>query len=286
MPLSNWQGSYNGLTFGGAGNNVGVVSVKGWEDMPDIRAGDMPYPRDAGALAGLDLPGERVIDIEYEIVASAGQQLTAQMDIVKTAFMTQRDTMPPLTLQLPGQVARLSNCRPRKRSSIIDIEYVGGLGKMLVQFVAPDPIIYSEAVHSLVTTLPTPSSGVTFPATFPLTFGGTVGGGGTISCVNAGNYPTKGVATITGPCINPRVQNSSTNKTVAVNLTLGVSDVLEIDFAAHTVILNTNGYRYSAVTTAQWWTLAASSTTTVAFYSSDPSPTAATMTFTWSDAWL
>lgn len=285
MTLGNYEGSYNGLNFGGS-NRVGVRQVQGWEDLPDIRNGDTAYPRSAGSLAGLDLPGERTISLDLDVMAPAGLTISQQLDVIKAAFMTSQDVLLPLTLQLPGQVARLSNCRVRKRSTPINVSYELGLAQLAVQLVAPDPRIYSAAVHSLTTTLPTPASGMTFPATFSLTFGGTVGGGGVLSCANAGNYPTQGIATITGPCISPRVQNSNTNEVVALNLTLGASDVVVIDFAAHTVILNGNGYRYSAVTQGDWFSLAANMTTTVAFYSSDPSPTGATMEFKWSDAWL
>lgn len=287
MTLANWQGSYNGLTFGGPSDYVQVKTVQGWLSLPDVSSGDQKRPRADGMLMGLDLLGGRTIGLNLEIVPAPGLTLTDSIDVVGSAFQIMRDAEMPLELSLPGVYGdKLSYCRTRKRAVDIDVEYSAGLATMAVQLSASDPLLYSATLHSLSTPLRTPNSGMTFPATFPLTFGGSTGSGGTITPSNAGNFESFGRAVITGPCISPRVQNSNTNEVLSLDITLASGDSLEIDFDAHTVILNGNGYRYSSVIQNDWWGLAAVSTTTVAFYSSDPSPTGSTMTFYWRDSWL
>jgi hypothetical protein len=286
VTLLDWQGSYNGLTLGGPSDNVGIVSVHGWLDLPEIRSGDSEFPGRAGLLGGRDFPGGRTVTLELEVFPAAGETLAESMDTVNTAFMPQESDLLPLELQLPGQDARLSYCRPRKRSAPIDLEFTGGIANIVVQLDAPNPRIYAAAASTDTINLPTPSSGMTFPATFPLSFGGTVGGGGLIHAANLGNYPTAPVATITGPCNHPRIANNDTGETLELLINLGSTDVLEVDFDAHTVILNGTGYRYSSVVTPGWFTLAPGATTTLGFHSSDPSPTAATLTLVWRSAWL
>lgn len=283
--MVDWLATYQGVNLGGPANNVGIVSITGLEDLPNVRSGDTSAARNPGVMPGLDFPGSRVFVADLEMTPDAGVSLAATLERVSAALAPSMNVEYPFNYQLPGVVQKTIFCRVRKRSTPVDIAYAGGMATMLVQFEASDPRKYSTSVTNPLVTLPAPSSGMTFPATFPLTFGGTVGGGGIITAVNAGNYPTFPVATITGPCINPRIQNNATGAVLGITITLNAGDVLVLDMAAHTAILNASGYRAATVTTPGWFALAPGSTQ-VSFYSSDPAPTGATLGLAWRSAWL
>jgi hypothetical protein len=290
--MTNYQCSYNGLTFGGPTGNVSIVDLTGLEDLADIGSSDTPRPRDVGMLTGLDFPNGRTVIADLEIVASTGLTLAQSVDVAKAAFLPSPDTNPiqmlPLVFQLPGQAARLVNCRVRKRTTPVNVAYAGGLASMQVQFYASDPRIYAATASSGSCALPTPSSGFTFPVTFPLTFGGTSGSGGQIVATNAGVYPTRMVATVTGPCTSPSIQNATNGTVWATTAVLNTGDVLVADFDAHTIVLNGTGDRYYTLVSGSSWQVGElqPGSTTLEFFSADASPTGATLSVAYSSAWI
>jgi hypothetical protein len=276
---------YNGLSFG-QDLTIGVVSSTGIDDLPDMATGDVQRPRDHGLLAGLDYLAGRSVVLNMVAWAGPGFTLAQVIDQLKAAFSPQVSTVSPLQFCRPGQTTRQILCRARKFTGGVQGGRTGGVWTGAVQLDAEDPRIYDAVQQSQLVTLPTPSSGMTFPATFPLTFGGTTGGGGQISANNAGDFATRPVAVIAGPCVNPRIENVTTGQSISLNITLGPSDTLTIDFDAHTVFLNGTGSRYAAVIPGSTFFELPPGTSLVEFFSQDASPTGATLTLTWSSAWL
>lgn len=66
--LADFQWQYNGLTMG-ADTAFGVLKVEGL-DLPDVRSGDVNWPRDHGQAAGLDLYGGQ--DIIFDLWMKSG----------------------------------------------------------------------------------------------------------------------------------------------------------------------------------------------------------------------
>jgi len=286
MSLTDYQFSYNGLTFN-AGTNIGLISIAGLADLPDIRSSDVARPRDQGLLFGNDFLGGRTITLALEIVKAPGLTLAQSVDLVKAAFQPLQNTALPLAFQLPGQGNRVINCRCRKLTDTVDVSFAGGITTMSVQLSAMDPRIYDATGQTMNTTLPTAFGGVTFNVTFPLTFpGGTITTGGTITSTNSGNYPTRPVVTITGPVTNPRLENVNTGETLTLMLTLAGSDTLTINFDARVITLNGTASRYGTVASGSvFWQIYPGSNT-ITFRSSDSAPTGAVAYVAFASAWL
>jgi len=89
---------------------------------------------------------------------------------------------------------------------------------------------------------------------FNLNFGGgaTPGGAG---INNNGNRPTPAVLTILGPISNPLVANDSYSAVLNFNIDLGASDILVIDLANKTVLLNGVTNRRAALVAPNWFLL-------------------------------
>src|ERR1035438_2582371 len=63
--LSLYECEFNGYKFG-AHQPFSLTKIDGL-DLPTIRTGDSPRPRDHGSFAGLDLMGEREVTFEGEL---------------------------------------------------------------------------------------------------------------------------------------------------------------------------------------------------------------------------
>jgi hypothetical protein len=90
----------------------------------------------------------------------------------------------------------------------------------------------------LVTDFPSVTAdGLDYPLVYPLDYGATVTTG-SISFSTSGDAPVPAVYTFTGPCVNPKLTNSTTGAHVAFALTLASGDKLVLDTAAGTAVLN------------------------------------------------
>lgn len=282
MPLASYQSSYNGLTWG-PGTNIQLDEVDGLRGMPTIRGGDEARPRQDGSFPGMNFLDERIITYQLEVFAPTVAVETV-LTAIAAAFSNISDPAGQLALQfiLPGWTEpRQTLCRVTALSMPVDHNFVFGDPSIDVQFTASDPLIYSSTLHSVSAGLPSPTAGLTFPVAFNVTFGSSTGG--SLSCTNAGNYPTPPVFTITGPVTNPMVQLPS-GLFFGCNITLGVGDVLVIDMGNRLVTFN-GADRYTTVMNGSTWFALPVGTTSVNVESSDASPVSATFTCSWRDAW-
>ena len=243
--LSNWQFSYQGLTFG-SGQAIKVAKVDGLGDLADVRNGDQDRTRDHGQLIGLDVLSGRDMTFTLEAESSTGQVEATLLTLaqVTTPGLT---TEQPLWFQLPGLPLLAVMCRPRKRTASWDIGFqIGNVAQTTVQFHATDPRIYT-AGSTVTVGLPNPAAGMTFPATFPLTFGSTSPSGVTIT--NSGNIETRPVLVISGPVTNPSIQNATIpgsptltfSNPTQTGYTVLAGDQLVIDLDLHTILYYAGG---------------------------------------------
>lgn len=107
------------------------------------------------------------------------------------------------------------------------------------EFICTDPVIYGSVLHSDTTGFGAASGGLGFPFSFPFGFGASLPGTATIA--NAGNMPTYPTFLFTagGTGLSDiQVINTDTGEAWSITLSLGIGDVLIVDMAAHTVLLN------------------------------------------------
>ena len=186
-------------------------------------------------------------------------------------------TVQPFYLKEPGVEQRVVFVKSLGMKYVKD--QAANIGTALIQITlqAPDPHIYSD-------TLSAPSVGLAnnayggraYPRTYTRSYtsvgkaslytpvyGATYPGaaqvvaGGFIRAVNEGNAASMPIITIAGPCINPRIENTSAGKFLRLNGYLNPGDIITIDMFNHTIFLNGTGNRRSWLSAgSSFWTLA------------------------------
>lgn len=134
--------------------------------------------------------------------------------------------------------------------------YEAALVEWGVSLHAPDPRIYTAALRSdsYDPSAAVAGGGVGMPLAFPLVFSSNASG--LFEVGNGGNFPTPPVLTITGPVVNPILDNVTTGESIKLVYSLGESDTVEVDVAARSVTLN--GASRPDLLTPQattWWEL-------------------------------
>jgi hypothetical protein len=256
--MTDYTGSYNGLSFG-PGTNVQLLQIDGFEDGASVTASDTQRPRDHGEFFSNDFAGGRIVTLKMLVLDSGAGDFFSTVDAVKAATVPQAVPL-PLVITLPSGRSRQLLCRPRRRTFPVDPNYSFRYGLSTVEFHANDPRWYDTTLQSVTLLPPAAGGGLTFPVTFPLSFGGgSVGNSATVT--NAGNFGTRPVVTITGPCSTPSLQNGS-GATLSFNLTLAAGDQLVVDFGARTAVLNGTANEYpTVVQPVTWFELPAGSST-------------------------
>ena len=254
--MSDWQMSYNGLTFG-ASTVYGIRSVSGLHDLPEVRSSDRDRARSHGQFSGSDYLSGR--DIEVEITVSSKHPSNTTWQALSQAFVAGQVTDYPLTIQIPGLAVGAEvtvSARVRRLALPVDMEYYIGVGRAVVQFHCVDPRLYASSVSTVSMTQATSSGGLTFPATFNLSFGGAISGGSAV-CTNSGEFSTPWVATISGPITDPRIENVTTGQIIYFTGSLGAGETLVVGSLDRTALLNGEASRYSWIKQGtQWFDLA------------------------------
>lgn len=265
------SGSYNGLAFGpGTDFHLGSVTaasstasialetgISGLDDLPPIRSSDAPRGQDIGSWRGLDFVDARTIHLEFEIIAADNPTLYSDIALLEAAFTPQQSGELPLLL---FNSTRQINCRVRSRSVPYDTGQLPRIGGMIVELLASDPRIYDANLTTLVLIPSSGTVGASWNWAWNLSWGG-ASTSGTGTAVNAGNYGTRPVIAILGPCTNPYIQNVTTGALLSFSISLGASDTLTIDTDAHSILLNGSASRYAAlISGSQWFELAPGTT--------------------------
>ena len=228
--LSNFQYSLNGLTMG-QGTPFQFTQVDGL-DFPNVSTADLARPRSHGEFIGMDFLSGRDITLTGDIV-SDGTSLQDALYNLGAATQPGVNIETPLWIQLPNLPALASMIRVRKRTTPLDVGYVGGLASLALQVHATDPRLYTSA-QSVTTTPIDPAGGLTFNATFDALFPSS--GGGPLVINNTGNTETFPILTISGYCNSPTISNASTGWSLSLlGLTINTGDHVTIDLQTHSV---------------------------------------------------
>lgn len=254
--MTDWQMTYNGLTFGAA-TVYGIQEISGLHDLPEVRTSDRARARAHGQFQGTDYLGGRDIDVGVTITSNHPSDATWQA--FSQALVAGQTTELPLTIQVPGVALGGTiqvDARVRKLSLPIDMDYYNGVGRAAVQFHCTDPRLYSSTLQTTNFTQATATGGLSFDATFNLSFGGAASGG-TGVCNNAGEFASPWTATISGPIVDPRIENVTTGQTLYFSGSLATGQTLIVGSMDKTVMLNGTASRYSWLKNgSQWFDLA------------------------------
>jgi len=242
----------------GAGTDVGLISITGLRDLPEIRQGDVNRGQRDGALAGLNLVGKRTIAINYQITNTAASTesvlasvTAAHQNVIDPSticmmsgdYLRQKSGSGPVKsiysgmVQLPNRANPLIFFgRPVRFNAPVDTDFQYGRVDISTEWSCPDGLLYDNTVITGQCGLPNPTSGAHFPATFNMTFG--TSSGGSFQMNNTGSYITAPFFTITGPVAYPIITNQTTGQQIKLNIVIGAGDTLAVDCQSGTVTLN------------------------------------------------
>ena len=273
-------GSYGPLAFG-PGTNYPVMSVDGLLDLPTLRSLNVPRAQDQGSFLGPLFAAERIITMQFWLQGTASLSFDALVAALQGVTNLGQSELP---LYLDGS-SRLANCRVTRRKIPLPTEYQGFAGVATVEWQASDPRVYDANLSTQTIGPGTGGSGFTFPFTFPFTFGAGATGN-TFTAVNNGTFPTLPVITISGGAItNPSIQNVTAGLTMLIDISLGTTDTLVIDFNSRTIVLNgTSSRRNLMDPSSRWWALAPGNNV-IKFFGT-PGAGSPLMTMTWRSAWI
>jgi len=250
-PINYWA-QLGPLTFGCI-DQYGIdwffSDPEGWADGSGVVLSQEQRTNQHGAWVGTTYLAPRMINFKGRVMApspiAAWQARNALLGVVaalNTAGVMNTDVV--LAVNEPDAL-KMANVRAADVPVISPVDQA--IFTFSIPLIAHDARKYG-APSTVNVLLPTAASGVTFPlGPFGVTFGGT-GASGLVQVNNLGNFPATGVIDINGPCANPIIMNTTTGQSMGFSITLGSSDVLEIDLDMGSVILNGTGDRLGTVT--------------------------------------
>lgn len=235
----------------------GVIKVTRFPfGSPAPRAVAEPRPGEHGATDSTELYGPRVWEVTGNIEAASSDAMWAALDELKAnlqlgAWRVLRFRRAGLTFD---EQARVRVDSP--------VDATGGTRAAPfitwgVSLFAPDPRVYAATVSSGdYDPTDTGSGGLSFPLVFPLVFG--AGGAAALQVENEGTIATPAVLTVTGPVVNPTLDNDTVGASIrTTGLELDVGEVAVFDTDSRTLVVNGNP-RGDLVDVAltDWWHLA------------------------------
>jgi len=229
---------YNGVLLGDDITTF-CTTITGWDDLCDVSTASADLAMYHGGRVGRYYARPRTITWTGVVNSATDTDFPTTIAALRAGFGVNRaETQIPIyirthdtTLQCYGSVTRRSIPNDR-------IFGCARIADLSVQFYCPDPRRYSLTSTTLVTDFPAlTEDGLDYPLVYPLDYGAAAATG-SASFSTSGDAPVPVVYTFTGPCVNPKLTNSTTGAHVAFSLTLVSGDKLVLDTAAGTAVLN------------------------------------------------
>lgn len=269
IPLG--QTDQNGITWV-------LKSVLGWDSPPSVGQ-VIQRSADHGGWPAIQTFGPRIITLD--VLASAPTQelrdtaralLQQAVPVGDLGTFTYNEPVPKLAYIRRNASAAVTEIYP----TLTDVEFT-------IPLVAPDPRKYDVNSGTVESDFTTYSGGQVLPLAVPFTLpAAPPSQGGQVTAVNAGTFETRPSITITGQIVAPVIANTTLGQSVSYSsLTLGDADVLAIDFDARQGYLN--GAYVPADPASAWWVMQPG-TNNIQLSGSDA--VAASVTVTWSNAWI
>lgn len=230
--------SFNDQVFGGSGSPYQILSVDGLEGLPGIRNQDDNRGYADGMFSGRDFLAGRTISIIFNTFGTGNNSAQENFNTIQQALLPQQQGTTPLYFKLPAQVTQdqFINARVRALHTTIDPNYTYGYITSQVTFFCPDPSYYNDNLQT-ATLAYLPPTGRTYNRVYNLVYDpSTAVITTTVNNVGWGiTYPN---ISLVGPITDPILGNLTTGNSLAFNVTLSSTDVLNIDLYNKLVTLN------------------------------------------------
>ncbi|KRV48779.1 hypothetical protein AQ490_23190 [Wenjunlia vitaminophila] len=268
----------------GPGTRYHVTSLEGYDDLPEVRAEDMPKEGADGDYTGPDFVGPRVVQLGLTLHGDSPDELRALTVALRAACQPCR-TPAPLMFTTWGT---LLWAKLRRRAVPYDAEHLWSSGSAALEFYCADPRIHSLEEHSATTTAYSPAAGRTYPLTYPRTYG-SAGESGRVSATNAGDTTAYPLLRIDGPVSRPSVEGVNTDTSLVLDVTLQAGEFVVIDTRSRAVLYMGSTPRRQWVRNGSSWPYLAPGPNELA-YRSEAIPGGpdqpSLLTVTWRDASL
>jgi len=273
-----WElGEWTGNAVDDLGVEWWVESEDGWSSSPAIRADSGDLPGGDGAFDSNPLYSGRVITLAGSAIAPSSELANAARLRFSSLLEANRGGVLRVT---EDGLALSAVVRP---SGAVKVERTGGYAfAWQLILVAADPRKYGDAIETS-TGMAGSTGGLVFPVVFPADFGASAGG--SVSLVNHGTVKSWPVIRITGPVVNPRVQNPSTGDELVLAMTIDAGEYVDIDTSARTVLLQGTASRRARVSTSGEWLPIAPGGTSFSF-GADFYSLSASLTVSARSAWI
>ncbi|MFJ7267247.1 phage distal tail protein [Streptomyces sp. NPDC099050] len=251
------QVQYGSLLLG-ADTRYGWRELTGWEELPALDSGTVARSGGHGAYPGALLAQTRTVGISGMVIRAPRAEVGHVVGQLAAGTSVTSEEL-PLVVWLDERGPLLVWARVVRRAVPVGTGYrLGTIIGGAVEWEASDPRRYELAEQSATARLPQPEPGLKWPLTWPLFFGAP-GSTGTLSAHNDGTAPTHPTVEFHGPVTTPSLTNLATGAVLEYDLRLAAEDVLTVDTAAGTVLLNGTASRLYTVTARsapeQSWTL-------------------------------
>lgn len=190
-----------------------ILSVTGWDDLPDVDTGNAPRSARHGSWAGRDFAQDRTVEAVIALSDDVTGFPTSRRDLRRILNLSEDGSELDLVIRTAGETLR---ARAKVLSRQMPSESYGqGFSEVSVRWVCADPRKYDLQQQS-----------VTVP----------VDGGEFV--VNDGDIATSPVIKINGPVVNPVVNNETLGRIIRFTITLADGEQLVVDTNAGTVTLD------------------------------------------------
>lgn len=288
--LGDWLGSINGLNFG-AGTVYELAGLTGWRQIiagPTGQQGQLLPPRQTshGSFKQPYYVPFRIVNLQLAIYGTSVPQFEAALEALEAATVPNGMVEIPMSVQINGLSTTLNGVI-ETREILTDLESAFGLAHATIGIKASDPRRFAASV-SATTTLPNPSSGMTFPAAFPAAFTGTASGG-SMTLTSTGDATGPITAVVNGPLSGAfTLTHLQSGLSIGFNsaVQINAGDYLYIDIENRAVLYNglAQASRNSWISQRGWFGLLPGANT-VLFNAGSYSSTAS-ITLTGKPAWL
>lgn len=224
----------------GTGLVYSVTGVQGLE-APEYRVGSYDRPGEDGSRVTTAFYSARLVTLNGDMQAPDGSVVTQETarQALAYAFRIQRDKYnypTPTVVQvttLDGGTYTLSGVVKSFKNELKYPTY----SSWIAQLVCPDPAVYGTSLQTTGQIGIQVGGGAAFPLVFPITFA--AGTGGTALLALSGNMNSWPLIYLRGALTNPRVYSVETGGLVQLAYsTTNATDVIVVDMANKTVMLN------------------------------------------------
>lgn len=208
----NYQIEWARTVFGVAPYMLLEPGPTGWDDLPELDAGNAPRSARHGSWPGRDFAQERVVEAVIAISDTSSGFQTARRDLRRILNVSEDGSELDLVIRTDGETLR---AKAKVSSRVVPAEHYGqGFAAVSVRWTCSDPRRYDLQQQS-----------VTIPA------------GGGDYCVNDGDIATSPTIKINGPVVNPVITNTTLSRVLRFTITLTSGQQLVVDTDDGTVTL-------------------------------------------------